>query len=231
MIGKTVALNLVLGRSDTAALWIPALTASADGFEFDLELRHDLDEEEFGDPFFFGHRPGRRRRTSEGGLDPELLRFGIQFSDGRKATNIDTRIPSRTPGVDEPPGGLVLSPRGGGGGQGRWRQDFWVSPLPPAGPLAFVCEWPVAAIPETRNEVDWPSCATRRPKRFPSGPTRNPEIRQLDNLRYAGSRAHARASRTASRVASVRGHSGTLAHASVTTLDGLWVPLEGTVRE
>ena len=153
VIGKTVALNLVIGRSDKAALWIPALTASADGFEFGLELRHDLEEEEFGHPFFFDHHPRRRRRTSEGGLDPELLRFGVQFSDGRKATNIDSHIPSRT-GRDNPADGPVLMGRGGGGGQGRWRQDFSVSPLPPAGPLAFVCEWPIAAIPETRNEID-----------------------------------------------------------------------------
>ena len=174
MIGKTIALNLVIGRSDKAALWIPALTASVDGFELDLELRHNLDDEEFVHPFFF-HHPRRRRRSSEGGVDPELVRFGIQFSDGRKATNIDGRIPTRTAGEDQPPEGPALMPRGGGGGEGRWRQDFWVTPLPPAGSLAFVCEWPIAAIPETRSEIDsalvreaaaeavllWPASETR----------------------------------------------------------------------
>lgn len=154
MIGKTVALNLVIGRSERAALWIPALTASADGFDFDLELRHDLEEEEFGHPFFFDHHPQWRKRTPEGGLDPELLRFGIQFADGGKATNIESSIPFRTSGADDPVEVPVLMARGGGGGEGRWRQDFLVSPLPPPGPLAFVCEWPIAAIPETRNEID-----------------------------------------------------------------------------
>ena len=27
-------------------------------------------------------------------------------------------------------------------------------PLPPAGKLAFVCEWPVAGIPLSRHEID-----------------------------------------------------------------------------
>jgi hypothetical protein len=31
---------------------------------------------------------------------------------------------------------------------------YWVWPLPPERPLAFVCEWPIADIPETRREID-----------------------------------------------------------------------------
>jgi hypothetical protein len=155
VIGRTVALNLVIGRSDKAALWIPALTAYLDGFEFDIELRYRRDEAEVEHPFFLGHHPRRRRRPPEEGLDPDLLRLGIQFSDGRKATNIESRMSFRMPGEpDEPPEGPVLFPRGGGGGDGRWQQGFWVWPLPPEGPLAFVCEWPAADIPETRNEID-----------------------------------------------------------------------------
>ena len=44
--------------------------------------------------------------------------------------------------------------KGGGGGAGRWHQGFWMWPLPPIGPLFFVCEWPAAEIPLTRVEVD-----------------------------------------------------------------------------
>jgi hypothetical protein len=155
VIGKTVALNLVVGRSDKAALWIPAVTAYLDGFEFDVELRYRFDDEELDHPFFLRHHPRRRHRAREEGLDPHLLRLGIQFSDGRKATNLESRMSFGPSGeLDETPEGPVLSPRGGGGGDGRWRQEFWVWPLPPEGPLAFVCEWPAADIPETRNEID-----------------------------------------------------------------------------
>lgn len=43
--------------------------------------------------------------------------------------------------------------RGGGGG-GAWDGEYWLWPLPPPGPLAFVCEWPARGIPQTRSEVD-----------------------------------------------------------------------------
>jgi hypothetical protein len=43
---------------------------------------------------------------------------------------------------------------GGGGGGGRWHQDFWLWPLPPAGTVAFVCEWHPAGIALSRAEID-----------------------------------------------------------------------------
>ena len=156
-MGQAVALNLLLGRSEQAAIWIPSLGVYPDGFEFSVEIRHRLDEEEFGHPFFMHHHLHRRhRRASEEGIDPAFVRLGIEFSDGGKATNLDERMPFALPGEpDRPPEGPVLSAGGGGGGgSGRWQHNFWVWPLPPEGPLAFVCEWPAAAIPETRREIE-----------------------------------------------------------------------------
>lgn len=78
-----------------------------------------------------------------------MLKFGVEFSDGRKATNLSVR----GTGTGEPQEPVLWS-MGGGGGGGRWRQDFWVWPLPPAGPLAFVCEWPAAGVALSRAEAD-----------------------------------------------------------------------------
>lgn len=153
-IGRAVALNLLLGRSDKAAVWLSTATVYTDGFEFDLQIRHRLDEGLLDDPFsIYSHHLPRRGRSPEEGLDQGLLRFGIEFSDGRKATN----LPGWTPFLgesDAAPEGPILSPEAGGGGGGRWRQGFWVWPLPPRGTLAFVCEWPLADISETRSEID-----------------------------------------------------------------------------
>jgi hypothetical protein len=66
-----------------------------------------------------------------------------------KATNIG----GRGHGLGEPTD-PVLDGMGGGGGGGRWRQDSWVWPLPPSGPVGFVCEWPAAGIPLGRHEID-----------------------------------------------------------------------------
>jgi hypothetical protein len=47
-----------------------------------------------------------------------------------------------------------MFPLGGGGGGGRWSHANWVWPLPPPGPLTFVCEWPGLDIPLTRVAMD-----------------------------------------------------------------------------
>jgi hypothetical protein len=82
-------------------------------------------------------------------LPPDLLRFGVEFSDGRRATTIERVRPS----LDESPE-IVLMQRGGGGGGGSWEFGFWVWPLPPAGPLKFAVEWPAEGVELTTCEVD-----------------------------------------------------------------------------
>jgi hypothetical protein len=91
-----------------------------------------------------------RRSAREGSLPDDLLRFGVQLADGTKATNLMTWLSWR----EEAPTGAVLMQRGGGGGDGVWRQGWWLWPLPPEGPLAFICEWPAQGIAVTRHEVD-----------------------------------------------------------------------------
>jgi hypothetical protein len=49
---------------------------------------------------------------------------------------------------------IRFAPGGGHGGGRQSRQEFWVWPLPPPGPVAFVCEWPSYGIPESRVEVE-----------------------------------------------------------------------------
>ena len=41
---------------------------------------------------------------------------------------------------------------GGGPHSAFWR--WWAWPLPPAGPLEFVCEWPALGLPESRAGLD-----------------------------------------------------------------------------
>jgi hypothetical protein len=44
--------------------------------------------------------------------------------------------------------------RGGGGGGRSWSFRYWLWPLPPAGSLTVVIEWPFHAIPLTRIALD-----------------------------------------------------------------------------
>jgi hypothetical protein len=146
-----VAVELVLARTDRFAVCISRLGAYPTGFEFDLlalAAPGGADGDEL-DPMQFGH--GRHRARVDQRLAPdEFLRLGVQFADGGKATNLPG---ARQYGPGQPDG-PVLHGGGGGGGDNHWHQIEWVWPLPPPGPLAFVCEWPAAGIPVTRKEID-----------------------------------------------------------------------------
>lgn len=156
------ALELVLASNERAAVYIGRCSAYPSGLE--LEVRVLVRGDDL-DPSLNGvyHRPGR------GSTFEEMLRFGIEFSDGRKATNVD----GPWPGADQPQS-PVLWGMGGGGGGGRWRQDFWLWPLPPPGMVTLVCEWPAAGLALARHEVDVKillEAAARARKVFPDEPT------------------------------------------------------------
>lgn len=146
-----VALEMILARSERAAVAITRLGAYPTGFELDLlVLVNRRGEERELDPMLFGHHLRHRRRGRDAGVPvDDQLRFGVQFADGSKATNLDPWDFAR----DEP-APPVLRTGGGGGGGDHWRQDIWIWPLPPPGQLSFVCEWPAAGIELTRVDIE-----------------------------------------------------------------------------
>jgi hypothetical protein len=144
VLGGTVPLQLVIGRSEQVAVAVMNARAYTSGLEFTVSVRRPRGRSALEEPPF-GCRP-----VTRGTIEPEILRFGVQFSDGRKATSLGGFV-HRT--EEEPPGPILVM-RGGGGGGGQWDHGFWLYPLPPAGPLAFVCEWPSEGIELTRQEID-----------------------------------------------------------------------------
>jgi hypothetical protein len=132
--------TLHFDRSEQAAVAIIGIAAYARGFEFCLARRirpgtPGLDQ----DPT--PEMRTRRRRESED------FPVSVQFSDGRTAV-------SGRPGGDSEPTGPILQRRGGGGTSHSQLLRWWVWPLPPAGPLEFICQWPVYGIGETRVGLD-----------------------------------------------------------------------------
>ena len=140
VIPCTLALELLIARNDRAAVAITGLWAYPAGFEFLVSGRV---------------RPGILWEYAEDYASAEAqgpgLRMGIQFATGAKATNLRglpcSDVDSRS---DGPSMSMIMS----GGGRGGFEWRYWVSPLPPLGPLAFVCEWPAFDIEETQASID-----------------------------------------------------------------------------
>jgi hypothetical protein len=150
MLPGVVALELVLARTERAAVCVSRIDAYPTGFEFVLRaVAAPGQRDDMLDPMLFG--PARHRARGRGGtgLPDDMLRIGVEFADGAKATNTGGYHTG-----ENAPRGPVMHDGGGGGGGREWHQDEWVWPLPPAGPLAFVCEWPAAEIPLSRTEID-----------------------------------------------------------------------------
>ncbi len=147
-----VALDLVLAETSDHVVAITRLSAYPTGLGFDLVVMARTYDG--ADPLLFGrHERGRRKAwDATGALDPDELRYGVLFSDGRKATSVGRRPPG--PPDERGERTITLQARGGGGSDRSWHQEAWIWPLPPPGPLTFVCEWPAVGIAETRVAVD-----------------------------------------------------------------------------
>jgi hypothetical protein len=150
VMGVPIALDLLLARSAEAAVRVQHLIAFPTGFEFQVGA-HFRPTGKTWDPMhgLAGLRAGRPG-DAYGAVSDEHLRFGVLFADGRKATNVGP--PMRYP--REGSEGPMLHPGNGGAGGSMADITYWAWPLPPPGPLTFVCEWPKYGVPLTRREID-----------------------------------------------------------------------------
>jgi hypothetical protein len=149
---------LLLARTDNTVVGLTDVRGYPNGFVFLLRLRWGLVADRYEEvpwPFPDWGSPD----PLDGELFPdELLRFGVKFAEGRRVTNMDQYpfVPEELP-LDQPvlvEGGGVGS-EGGRMGRGAFGDlELAVQPLPPPGPLAFVCAWPSRGIPEVQVEID-----------------------------------------------------------------------------
>ena len=155
-IGGVVPAELAIGRSEEAAVVLSRIVAYPIGFELTLDAHTRKEQAGYAFDDMAGWHGGGEERPA-----PELLRCGVQFADGRKTSNVGGMIEGTVVAMSatddpelDPAKDISLMP-GGGHGSGRHsRQEYWVWPLPPPGPVAFVCEWPEYGIPESRVEVN-----------------------------------------------------------------------------
>jgi hypothetical protein len=135
--------TLLLARTDQVAVAVTGLSAFSAGIEIFLTARIRPSAEHPEE-----HLPGGPRDLA---ASRRSFRFGLQFSDGGKAAGGPG---AGRPDRDSEPAGPVLYPFAGGGGPHSFISRWWTWPLPPAGPLEFVCEWSAFGIAESRTGID-----------------------------------------------------------------------------
>lgn len=111
-------LERVLARTENVAVCLSRLAAYPTGFEFDVVTMSANEDCEL-DPLLFDAQHRFHRGSDTEGIPPQMLRIGVQFADGSKATNIGGFHHEK-----EPPSGPIVHPGGGGGGGGSWHQTL-----------------------------------------------------------------------------------------------------------
>ena len=178
----SLGLSTLLGRTDEAAVGISQVDAYSTGFRFTLSvrLRRPRAELTHGGLYMLvgSHfRPGVEIRTED------RLLLGIEYPDGRRASTLEDGR-AMGPAALDAGTGLMFVQHGGGGDERSVDQTFWVSPLPPEGPVTVVLAWLGFGIPESRTVLDggairaaadrshllWPPQPALEPQRPPTPP-------------------------------------------------------------
>jgi hypothetical protein len=144
-IGAAVPLRLLFATTDKLAVAIIDAVAYTTGFALRLAIRFHPEAAEF-DP----HELMRQLHGGMRGSTADGLRFGVEFADGRKATNLGPRRPPS----EEPPEISLAHHGGGGGGNRGWQTGYWIYPLPPPGPMTLAMAWSGRDIPEETHTID-----------------------------------------------------------------------------
>jgi hypothetical protein len=147
VIPGSVPGEVILIRTEQVAVAVGSVRAYPNGFEFTVHVRLRREDESrwprHSDVF------ERSRRGAD--RDGSQLRLGLLYADGRRAATTGGHW---RPIEDDDDGRLVLQQGGGGGSSRGCDWDFWVHPLPPAGPVTLVASWLEHGIAESRAELD-----------------------------------------------------------------------------
>jgi hypothetical protein len=146
MMPGSVGVDLILGRTGEVVLTVGAIRAYRNGFQFTVTglVRAASVSDRGG----MGWRV--RVDVESGPLITEFCQVGVEFSNGLSAANRHWHPPAS----GSVPTGLLLVALAGGGAGHRFEVDYWVWPLPPPGPVTFVCGWPTHSLAETRTAID-----------------------------------------------------------------------------
>ena len=143
-----VAISTLLARTDEVAIALIGAQVFTNGVRFELAVRLRSEPRGTMAQRSYALLNGYPAEDSD-----ESLLLGLEFADGRTVMNVPDPgfLAMPAAGAPDQP---MLSMAGGGGGGRSFDQSFWLTPLPPAGPLLVVCAWTAVGIGETRTTLD-----------------------------------------------------------------------------
>lgn len=133
--------SAVLARTEHSALSLTGVRVFSTGLAFTIDLRCRPEALPEGSVDLHSLLWGR------GGESRVLV--GLEFADGRRVSNLPGRDPF---GGDAD--AVVFHQGSGSGSQLSLEQEWWLSPLPPAGPLRIVVRCDLLGLPEASLELD-----------------------------------------------------------------------------
>jgi hypothetical protein len=138
-VGLLALSSFVLARTPEVVVAVRGITSYSDGLHIAVVV------------IFADHARAEDLAYSlqEYSRSPGRFRVGLAFADGRKATSgqrdapdVEQHAAAQLKLLGSSQQGLV------------WSGDYWLWPLPPAGPLIVGCRWPDRGIPETLVQID-----------------------------------------------------------------------------
>ncbi|RBQ15541.1 hypothetical protein DP939_34770 [Spongiactinospora rosea] len=161
-MGAVLVSDVALARSPNVVITVPTIRAFSTGclIEANVVMRqHTLSAEDY-EALGMSVYPHMIPKAEAGQLPERLLRFGVRFGDGTKATTVGQRFDGVRLRQDPPsPPRLSLlfggvSMRSGGEDAAVSLVGLWLWPLPPAETFELAAEWPAGGVELSIVSVD-----------------------------------------------------------------------------
>jgi hypothetical protein len=154
-MGAMLVSGLVLARTPNVAITLPTIQAFSNGCLMNVNIvmrQHTTMPPDDFQALQLSVYPLMVTGVSAGRLPDKLLRFGVRFANGTKATTVGQRI-DRSQIPQDPPSGPRLSwllggmsMRSGDDDAGVNVMGLWLWPLPPQETFELAVEWPAGSV-------------------------------------------------------------------------------------
>ncbi|GAA4183935.1 hypothetical protein GCM10022252_12020 [Streptosporangium oxazolinicum] len=177
-MGTVVTSGLVLARTPNIVITLPTIQAFGTGCLMNVDIamrRHAMSPDDF-QALQLSVYPHMVTGVGAGRLPDNLLRFGVRFADGTKATTVGQRFDLARLPQDPPPaprlswllGGASL--RSGDDDAGVAAMGLWLWPPPPRETFELGVEWPAGGVELSLTVLDGAAIVSAAERSVPYWP-------------------------------------------------------------